>query len=110
MDQYRQGDVLLIRVDRIPSSTKKVPRQGGRIVLAEGELTGHAHVVESDLAELLDDVTGLRFLTIREPGRIVHEEHAAIGIDPGVYQVVRQREYVPGPMADPESRVRRVAD
>jgi len=110
MDQYRQGDVLLIRVDQLPSTTIPVPREGGRIILAEGELTGHAHVVEAATAELLEDVTGLRFLSIKEPGRLVHEEHAAIGIDPGIYRVVRQREYVPPTVGNPEVWSRRVAD
>src|SRR6266851_6625022 len=41
--QYRQGDVLLCCVDRIPSGAKSVPRDGDRVVVAEGELTGHAH-------------------------------------------------------------------
>ena len=42
---FRQGDVLVVPVDEIPTGLKKVPREQGRLVLAHGEATGHAHVV-----------------------------------------------------------------
>jgi hypothetical protein len=44
--QYRQGDVLLIKIDGIPkqASAEKNP---DRIVLAYGEVTGHAHAISS---------------------------------------------------------------
>jgi hypothetical protein len=105
MNQYRQGDVLLIRVAKAPRLARHVKTPAGRIVLAEGETTGHAHRLEAELADLLEDATGRRFVTMELPGRLVHEEHAAIDVPPGVYEVVRQREYVPEQRA-----VRRVAD
>ena len=45
--QYRQGDVLLIPTDAIPEKAKRVTRDAGRIVLAYGEVTGHAHAIAS---------------------------------------------------------------
>ena len=43
---YRQGDVLLRAIDAIPdSATFTVERDAGRIVLAYGEVTGHAHAI-----------------------------------------------------------------
>ena len=48
MECYRQGDVLVIRVDDVPSSAVSVPRDAGRLVLAYGEVTGHAHAVFAD--------------------------------------------------------------
>src|SRR3954471_17676016 len=41
--QYRQGDVLLCGIERIPSAAYRVPVEGERVVVAEGELSGHAH-------------------------------------------------------------------
>jgi hypothetical protein len=41
----RQGDVLLVRVDVSVAGTRHVPRDGDRLVLAYGEVTGHAHAV-----------------------------------------------------------------
>jgi len=56
----RQGDVLLVELDELPSQLEPVPmvhpwREYGRVghlVLARGEATGHAHVLEGE-AELL---------------------------------------------------------
>ena len=43
--KFRQGDVGLIPVASLPDGAKKVPRDKGRIVLAYGEVTGHAHAI-----------------------------------------------------------------
>jgi hypothetical protein len=111
MQQIRQGDVLLVRLEQTPEEfladfgkrVDHVARQQGRLVLAEGEATGHAHVIESEEAELVleDD-------ELVDPGQaaqlyllvhgttavpLVHEEHAPLDVPPGAYRVVRQREY-----------------
>ncbi|MFG2959456.1 hypothetical protein ACGF5O_37745 [Streptomyces sp. NPDC048291] len=96
---YRQGDVLVVTVDELPLQVLPVPREDGVVVLAHGEVTGHRHAIAEPHAEPLappgdDDQT--RFLRIvGAPGRLVHEEHAAITLPDGVYQVIRQREYAP---------------
>ena len=46
----RQGDVLLVPVDAIPEAAKPVARDHGRVVLAYGEATGHAHAISSAAA------------------------------------------------------------
>ena len=91
--QVRQGDVLLVPVDRIPAAVKPVRRDAGRVVLAYGEVTGHAHAIRSSAATLLETVGG-RFLRVTAPVVLDHEEHAAIDVRPGTYRVVIQREYV----------------
>jgi hypothetical protein len=43
---FRQGDVLLVpvRPERLPNHFRPLPRDArGRLVLALGEVTGHAH-------------------------------------------------------------------
>jgi hypothetical protein len=100
MAMYRQGDVLLVSSEHAPTGTAvPVAREGGRLVLARGEATGHAHAIASALAELFEERDGRLVLRVR-PGaaevRLVHEEHAAIVLAPGVYEVIRQREYTPG--------------
>jgi hypothetical protein len=42
---YRQGDVLIREVTEIPNNLNTVPRDAGRVVLAYGEVTGHAHAI-----------------------------------------------------------------
>jgi len=66
----RQGDVLLIPIDSIPANATAVARDArGRIVLAEGERTGHAHCVLDDAATLFrqDDLDEMadRFLHVQ---------------------------------------------
>lgn len=94
----RQGDILLVPVEKLPGKLVEVPRQNGRIVLAEGEATGHLHAIEDAealfLAEDLELVEG-RFLMVEaEAGvSLEHPEHDTITLDPGLYEVRRQREY-----------------
>jgi len=97
---FRQGDVLLLAIDpeALPAEVRAVPRQGGRVVLAEGEVTGHAHAIHSPAATLLragTDADAPRFLRTTAPVDIVHEEHATIALPEGLYSIVIQREYVP---------------
>ena len=88
MKQYRHGDLLIVQVADIP--TDAVPHQGR--VLAEGEATGHAHVLDRD--GLLFERNGELFF--RGPNvSITHEEHKRIDLPTGTYQVIRQREYSP---------------
>ena len=41
----RQDDVLLVPVAELPAGCEPVKGWTGQLVLAEGEATGHAHVV-----------------------------------------------------------------
>jgi hypothetical protein len=94
MDTIRQGDVFVTRVTAIPAGTTEVPRDAGRVVLAYGEVTGHAHAIVSPDATLLRTADDRRFLRIVGSGvALVHEEHATIELVPGTYEVRRQREY-----------------
>ncbi len=91
--QYRQGDVLLIKVESLPSTAEKEDNEN-RIILAWGEATGHAHAIDALAAESFR-ADNERFVVINEETRLFHEEHAPIRIEPGVYKVVRQREFWP---------------
>lgn len=104
--QYRQGDVLVREVAEIPAAAATpVARDEGRVVLAYGELTGHAHAFgrESRITMFRDDGAGRSFIHVAEPAPLQHEEHGAIAVPASNYEVVRQREYTP-------EAVRTVAD
>lgn len=90
---YRQGDVLLVPV---PAALGwEDPVTNGRAVLALGEATGHAHVLEAPGVRLTIGVRG-RFVVVPPGGAsLVHEEHGRIAIPEGAYRVVIQREYDP---------------
>lgn len=95
MHTIRQGDVLLLPVADLPQELVEVPRDAGRLVLAYGEATGHAHVVDAppDEAQLLRTADDARFLRIMSAAFLVHEEHAAIELAPGTYRQVPQEEW-----------------
>jgi hypothetical protein len=93
MKSYRQGDVLLVQIKSIPQSATPKAKTG-RIVLAEGEATGHAHTIDDrDATELISEAE--RIINVTKSTPLTHQEHATIVIDPGVYKIVRQREYTP---------------
>jgi hypothetical protein len=94
----RQGDVLLIAVEGLPDTAHPLPRDGGRVVLAYGEVTGHAHAIASPAATLLADERE-RYLRAERDVALEHEEHLPIDLPAGTYRVVIQREYVPAPIA-----------
>jgi hypothetical protein len=95
---YRQGDVLLVPIDaaQLPSNPARQDRdERGRLVLAQGEATGHAHVITAPTARLLTDPDEVerRFLVLATQALLTHEEHASLPLPAGTYEVVRQREY-----------------
>jgi len=109
--QVRQGDVLIERVDaEVPAGATEV-KTDGRVVLAYGEVTGHAHAIYPEAGVLparLWDAGAERFLQVMERTAIKHEEHGPITLEPGVYRVSKfgagtQREYSP-------EEIRSVAD
>lgn len=99
--QYRQGDVLLNEVESIPEGID-AKDNNGRIILAEGEATGHAHVMQS--RDVIARMVGISlYLQVIRETLLKHEEHGEIRVKPGNYQVIRQREYSP-------EEIRNVAD
>ena len=62
-------------------------------IVVEGEVTGHAHRLLS--GQVLEAAQQLLYLDILMHTQVVHEEHRAISLEPGMYQVIRQREYSP---------------
>lgn len=112
---FRQGDVLLVKVDALPKKAEKLERKPGeRLVLAYGERTGHAHAIRSDnvtafRVETAEDraLAGLPMYDYIQVGgssavALNHEhedgrraEHVPVSLAPGVYKVAAQVEYSP---------------
>lgn len=110
----RQGDVALLFTDRTVRGRKPIAREGGRLVLAHGEVTGHTHGIDAKGAYLyLEGATTsqpdvmARLLTLgggvmpdaelRAPvgTAITHDEHGPIVMKDRGYTVRRQVEYSP---------------
>jgi len=97
---YRQGDLLLVPCAEIPAGAYEKAAENGRVVLARGERTGHAHTMAGDrVCYFREDGSGggVGFIHVAGPSSVelVHEEHASLTIPPGCYRVVQQREYQP---------------
>ena len=92
--QYRQGDVFLQRIAKIPAGEKKVRENG---VLAYGEVTGHSHAVMDKKAAQVYELDGGLILSVTADGgvSIGHEEHETITVPKGDYKVTIQRQYAP---------------
>ena len=84
MTIYRQGDVLLVAINSIPANARtEVARDNGRIVLAYGEVTGHAHAIHDTEAVLLAAPdTEDRFLRIMATVALEHEASKGFHILP----------------------------
>lgn len=93
---FRQGDVLIFKAakDAVTAEHKAVPLEGGAVVLAHGEVTGHKHQIHDPGVCLLSrEGISDRVMTVLNFANLVHEEHSTIEIPAGTYTVRIQREY-----------------
>lgn len=100
--QIRHGDVFLREVDATPQGSKV----SKKVVLADGEVTGHKHVIVAERVE--EWVLDLhRFVKLDQEAKLDHPEHGLIIVPenlPGkAWEVSIQRVYTP-------EAIRNVAD
>ena len=93
MKGYQQGDVILSR-SRLPKDAKRIEPGKRGYVLAEGEATGHAHVLDVEPCEMYEK-DGVIYVRVLEPAALKHEEHHAQTIQPGVYKLGKVTEVDP---------------
>lgn len=100
-----QGDLMIRRIEKLPEGAKLENAQNGVFVVAHSE-TGHNHVIEAapnvqlfttgdpmisylEVIEATDETeTLLKHLRS-------YDTHETIKINPGIYEIRRQREYTP---------------
>lgn len=92
MSLYRQGDVLIQRVEEMPDIKTAKPK-GVRLILVEGEATGHHHSVPVEDVDVMGRDGGATFLRLIKDSVLEHQEHAPIKLTAGTYKVTRQVEY-----------------
>jgi pyruvate/2-oxoglutarate dehydrogenase complex dihydrolipoamide acyltransferase (E2) component len=112
---FRQGDVLIVMVAALAADARKREREKGRVVLAHGEVTGHAHAIErkdvvhydapnaEQAAQQLLADAGFTFevtpvnapsgLAIPTGAEVLHEEHGTVVLPAGFAVAIRQREW-----------------
>lgn len=100
----RQGDVLVIKTDSIPTNLKKTV--GEKVTLALGEVTGHHHSFSepSVIGYAEGDVALADYFEITsESATLTHQEHNPITLPKGNYESLIQVQYTP-------EEIRNVAD
>lgn len=104
-----QGDMMLVRIAALPNGAQEVEAVNGRHTLAHSE-TGHDHVIlerpgvrmfkaMDELKAMLDGAPAAFLVVEDEPAELKHlrdfDTHESVKIEPGIYEVRRQREYTP---------------
>lgn len=90
----RHGDLIL---EKIEDSLKGKSMKKTSFALARGEFTGHSHIITSSAPmvlygdEMQEDT--VRYLVVKAPAQIVHQEHKKLDIPIGKYKVYKEREY-----------------
>lgn len=87
----RQGDLLFVRVSKIANDA--IEDKGG--IIARGEATGHTHKIRPGQQAALMIAAGIAYVNAVKECAIDHQEHDTVILPPGVWQVKRQREYIP---------------
>lgn len=100
-----QGDLLIRRIESLPAGATQITSENGKFVVAHSD-TGHNHVIAARPNVRLY-TTGdpmVSYLEVVEATDAVEtllehlrsfDTHETIVIPPGVFEVRRQREYVP---------------
>lgn len=88
---------------KLPAGAKKIMEN--KIILAEGEITGHAHVITDTKNACRYTLNEKTYLLVENPVELYHEEHNTLTIQPGTYEIDTVKEYDPF-----EKEIRRVQD
>jgi hypothetical protein len=95
----RHGDVVIYPISEeeaqeLKAKGKKAERENGRLVLAHGEVTGHAHAVVEPTA-MMFDLDDSKLLELPKLSLLTHEEHKDIELPAGNYRIYQKRQYKP---------------
>lgn len=104
-NQFRQGDILFVKANEAPSGDEVARDNQNRVVVAEGEATGHCHAIHHEAVKMFrDNKLDRTWIVVSDNAAdVVHEEHDTITLDEGSWRIIYQRQYVRG-------QVRRVLD
>lgn len=102
-----QGDLIILRIKKLPDNLVKVDPVEGKIVVAHSE-SGHDHVMVLERPDVVraykdKDTSEVdlyeMFFEIDEPTRIEHlrsfDTHKSLQVPAGKFMIKRQREHVP---------------
>jgi len=87
---FQQGDVNGRKLSSMPEGKQRLIARK-TLVVAHGE-SGHSHAIEDDEAELIE-IGGRMLLSLTKEATLKHEEHKAITLSPGIWEIGRVQEY-----------------
>lgn len=99
--QIRQGDVLIERIDGETTHVEGTDaRKNKRVILAEGEVTGHCHEVVGSQISLIRPRLPVKdyeyFMQVGRDAIMEHPDHRpTIPIKVGQYKSIPQMQYTP---------------
>lgn len=98
VNQIRQGDLLFERLEAIDAlylREESFPIKNGKIVLAEGEKTGHVHTIPQSAVKDLFRSIDSTIIVVEEDTEVTHDEHPSVPLTEGNWLMRRQEQYVP---------------
>lgn len=93
MRAIQQGDVFFLEVESVPKGASAVKAGDRGYILAEGETTGHAHVMEPLPGLDVTEKDGMFFIRVPASATVTHEEHKPVTVPAGIWKVSKVREY-----------------
>lgn len=87
MKMNRQGDLNFLEVSSIPKGVKKVATG----VITHSDSTSHTHRLVGGV--LFQTKDGKQYADVKTKATVKHEEHGAITLSKGYWEIRRQREY-----------------
>lgn len=110
MNIYRHGDLSFHPIEKLPEGLEEVKHEG-KFVLAEGEFTGHKHLMTVERPKdmtLMQDKEGRFYIKLDAEAKLSHEEHKELQFTPGLYKMNVEREY--DYFEQEKGRIRQVLD
>lgn len=101
-NQAAQGDLLFIRIAKLPANVILQDAKNGKYVASHSE-TGHAHIIRQceDVEFYLAANDNMKaYLVVKNDGPMIEhlrgfDTHESIKFGKGIYEIRRQREYTP---------------
>ncbi len=87
---FRQGDQLIRKISSIPSTAKPISTN----IIAEGEKSGHNHVLNGS-HQIYETDDKQMYFEAKQELKIEHPEHNTIMIPKGIYTVVHEISWNP---------------
>lgn len=93
-NHFQQGDVVITKIEALPAGLKKKQPAARGYVIAEGEVTGHAHTIAPEaVEEMFVDDAGVVYAQLAKQVDLLHEEHNPVTLPPGFYRFGGVQEY-----------------